>query len=91
MSERVPNRNNRMIRKAAQELAETLEQHRLDAELTKQAFAEKLGISKQFLHELLNGEGNPTLETLDVMASKLDLEFHPTFLRAKRRSGDKKR
>lgn len=57
----------------------TLEYYREASELTKKQFADKLGISTQFLHSLLDGKGNPSLDTLEEMATKLNLEFSPLF------------
>lgn len=62
-------------------LGRTLEQHRLEANLTKRAFAQKLGISSAYLYDLLNGTANPTWETMDELAARLNLEFSPTFSR----------
>jgi transcriptional regulator with XRE-family HTH domain len=62
-------------------LGQTLEEHRLNANLTKRAFAQKLGISSAYLYDLLNGTANPTWETMDELAGRLSLEFSPTFSR----------
>lgn len=62
-------------------LGQTLEEHRLNAQLTKRAFAQKLGISSAYLYDLLNGTANPTWETMDELAARLNLEFSPTFSR----------
>lgn len=72
-------REKRQASKASQELASTLEYYREASELTKKEFAAKLGISAQYLHTLLDGTGNPSLESLEDMAIKLNLEFSPLF------------
>ena len=65
--------------RSAYHLSELLEDQRKEAELTKAAFARKLGIPKQTLHRLLNGQANPTIEFVAALADKLDLNFHPSF------------
>lgn len=76
---RISNRANREVTRASRELASTLEYYREASDLTKKDFAEKLGITTQFLDLLLRGTGNPTLELMEAMADKLDLEFSPLF------------
>lgn len=89
MVERRFDKEKRQSSKASRELAATLEHYREANELTKKAFAQKLGISTQYLHELLAGVGNPSLETLEAMAEKLDLDFSPTFRLPDRRKQPK--
>ena len=74
-----PSKTNDLKRETA--LGRTLEEHRLSADLTKRAFAQKLGISSAYLYDLLNGTANPTWETMDELAARLNLEFSPTFSR----------
>jgi transcriptional regulator with XRE-family HTH domain len=62
-------------------LAQMLEEQRLNANLTKRAFAQKLGISSAYLYQLLNGVANPTWETMEELAASLNLEFSPTYSR----------
>ena len=66
--------------RSAYYLSELLEDQRKEAELSKAAFARKLGIPKQTLHRLLNGQANPTIEFVAALADKLDLNFHPTLI-----------
>lgn len=72
-------REKRQASRASQELAATLEYYREASDLTKKDFAAKLGISTQYLHALLDGTGNPSLESLEDMAAKLNLDFSPFF------------
>lgn len=73
-------RNGTAMPRSAYHLSELLEDQRKEAELTKAAFARKIGIPKQTLHRLLNGQANPTIEFVAALADKLDLNFHPTFI-----------
>lgn len=73
-------RNGTAMPRSAYHLSELLEDQRKEAELSKAAFARKLGIPKQTLHRLLNGQANPTIEFVAALANKLDLNFHPTFI-----------
>ena len=69
----------RQASKAGRELASTLEWYREASGATKKEFAETLGISTQYLHALLDGTGNPSLESLEAMAERLGLDFTPVF------------
>ena len=73
-------RNGTAMPRSAYHLSELLEDQRKEAELSKAAFARKLGIPKQTLHRLLNGQANPTIEFVAALANKLDLNFHPRFI-----------
>ena len=72
-------RARRQPSKASRELASTLDHYRDKSGVTTKAFAEKLGISAQYLYKLLDGIGNPSLETMESMAVRLGLEFSPVF------------
>ena len=65
--------------RSAFHLSEILEDQRKEANLTKAAFARKLGIPKQTLHRLLNGQANPTMDFVSAIADKLELDFFPIF------------
>ena len=73
-------RNGVAMPRSAYNLSELLEDQRKEADLTKAAFARKLGIPKQTLHRLLNGQANPTMEFVEALADKLELNFHPEFI-----------
>ena len=72
-------RNGLAMPRSAFNLSEILEDQRKEADLTKAAFARKLGIPKQTLHRLLNGQANPTMDFVTAIADKLELDFHPIF------------
>ena len=76
---RVVDPEKRSTSKASQELAATLEYYREASGATKAEFAATLGITKQYLHKLLTGTGNPSLESVEEMAQKLGLDFAPIF------------
>lgn len=44
-----------------------------ERQLTKQALAEKAGISVSFLSDLTNGKANPSLKTMSALAQALDV------------------
>ena len=69
----------RSASKASQELAATLEYYREASGATKAEFAQTLGITPQYLHKLLTGTGNPSLESIEEMAVRLGLDFSPIF------------
>lgn len=69
----------RAASKASRELAATLEYYREASGTTKAEFAHTLGITPQYLHQLLTGTGNPSLESLEAMADALGLDFTPVF------------
>ena len=69
----------RATSKASRELAATLEYYREASGTTKAEFAQTLGITPQYLHLLLTGTGNPSLESLEAMADALGLDFTPVF------------
>ena len=69
----------RLSSKASRELAATLEYYREASGATKADFAQTLGITPQYLHKLLVGTGNPSLESIEAMALALGLDFLPIF------------
>lgn len=73
-------RNGTAMPRSAYHLSELLEDQRKEAELSKAAFARKLGIPKQTLHRLLKGTANPTIDFVSGIADKLDLTFQPRFV-----------
>ncbi|MGH9347904.1 MAG: helix-turn-helix domain-containing protein [Vicinamibacterales bacterium] len=50
-----------------------LKQLRLSRKLTQEQLAEAAGLSYKFVGEIERGIGNPTLTTLDALASALDV------------------
>lgn len=52
-----------------------LKHWRSHRELTQEALAEQSGLTNKFIGEIERGVGNPTIETLDKLASALGIEL----------------
>lgn len=61
----------------SQKLARNLRYRRGD--LTQEAFARKLGISRSTLTRLENADQNTTLKTLDTITKRLRCDIHELF------------
>lgn len=48
--------------------------------LTKKQLAEKTGLSQGYITKLENGNGNPSLKTLQRLAAGMDMVLHIEFL-----------
>ncbi len=55
-----------------------LESRRRGLRISRAALAERTGLSVPTLNRILDGEGNPTLETLVALSSALGVEFRIT-------------
>ncbi len=51
-------------------LAKTIQQYKLDRELSISELAEELGVARSILENYLNGTGNPRADTLELLSEK---------------------
>lgn len=80
----VPSRKRRKPKKtkAAIALAKVLRVHRHDLGLSQEAFAERVGLSKNYIGNLERGEYEPSVSALVAIARELNLQASGLLLEA---------
>lgn len=68
---------------------EHIKRLRQAAGLSQEAFADRCGFARSYMSRIERGQGNPSLNAVEVLATALSIDVHELFIFPRRSSADK--